>query len=258
MLEVKRCCRSFQTREVMARPSIKLQDEKRLKARRAFEAGKSNREISVITGVSQLVWERELRSSMGDDAFEEQLARNKQKNRRLGRPPRVKTAAQLQQIKARKPRTPFKKGKAVPIVCEQTGQVFDSISKAAASTKLSTKQIKRSLAEGVAVCRPGRARSISFRLWREGDGEVRVVQGRGAIPLRFTDGRCYPSVSALAREMNAQPRHIAAFCRRLKEIGYSASSEALPLAELRRIAVMLPMLERHQLDQRILESELQG
>ena len=72
----------------MPRARIELTPLQLRQAEAAFRKGESNNLISCTLGLSQLVWERALRGSMGDEAFDAQMARNLEANRRLGRPKR--------------------------------------------------------------------------------------------------------------------------------------------------------------------------
>lgn len=220
-----------------------------MKARRAFEDGQSNRAISRIAGASQLVWEKELRSLMGDAAFEHQMAQNKQANRAGGRPRRERPTVR-QQVARTVSADRRRSGKTVPVVCVETGEAFGSIGRAAKAMELKYHQVRHSVFGDCRAFRPDGS-TVSFRRWREGDPEVSVQPVRNAIPLRFEDGRVWPSVSALAAELGAEPRHITRFCRRLKELGYGIGSEPLALAEMRILAELTPMLQRQQLENQI-------
>lgn len=217
---------------------------KRLKAKRAFLAGESDREISRQTGVSKTVWERALRTSLGDAEFEHQLAINRQQRSHGGRPRRESPAPTKPADQNRR------RGKTVPVVIEETGEVFGSMGAAAKALGLPYHQVRASVFEGSRAFRPDGA-TVGIRRWREGDPELAQPGSRQGIVLRFSDGSCWPSVHALAKEMGARPADVTKFCRKLKSIGYGPEAEPLPTSYLRELAGMLPLLERQRLEDRI-------
>ena len=232
----------------VGRTKIQLSAVKRIRAKRAFQQGESCRQISEITGVSQRVWERELREALGDADFEHQLELNKQSGKRKPREDRPPTTRRAT-VDSRH------KGQTVPVVCVETEEAFGSIGKAASAMGLNYHQVRHSVFGGGRAFRPD-GHTLQFRRWKKGDQEVEVRPIRKGIPLRFADGRCWPSVHALAKEMGAPPSDITKFCRRLKQLGYGPGSEPIAPVELRILARLMPMLDRQKLEDRISAFEL--
>ena len=213
-------------------------------ARREFEAGSSNRQISLAAAVSQPVWERALRAELGDAAFEHQLAQNKRKNT-PGRRATKETSSRFP-----RPQQRGRNGKTIQVVCVETGAAFGSINKAAVALSVPYHQIRNNLLGKGSAFRPD-GRPISFRRWRKGDPEVEVRPSRKSIPLRFEDGRVWPSVAALIKDLGGEARHVTRFCRRLKELDYGPGSPPLALEEMLPLAELMPFLQRKQLEDRI-------
>ena len=274
----------------MARARIELTAAERLRAIAAFKEGKSNNWICCYLGYSQRVWERALRERMGDEAFDAQMAANLEANRRLGRtrqgdvaPSQLRPAVRegLARLEEKRAPTPEarqaaleaaaaeaaeqeasaaarrvkqgqvrRSGETTPVFCIESAEAFGSITAAAKATGLEAFRIRRSVYEGLAIAGP-EGLPVRFRHWQEGDPPVVVRPMRKALVIRFEDGSCWPSITALCNAMGTSVKHRGRFYRRLKELGYGPGSAPLPLAELRIAADQLPMLERQRLEERI-------
>ena len=149
-----------------------------------------------------------------------------------------------------RPQQRRRNGKTIQVVCVETGAAFGSINKAAAALSVPYHQIRNSLLGKGSAFRPD-GRPITFRRWRKGDPEVEVRPSRKSIPLRFEDGRVWPSVAALVKDLGGEARHVTRFCRRLKELGYGPGSPPLALEEMLPLAELMPFLQRKQLEDRI-------
>ena len=141
-------------------------------------------------------------------------------------------------------------GETTPVFCIESAEAFGSITAAAKATGLEAFRIRRSVYEGLTIAGP-EGLPVRFRRWQEGDPPVAVRPMRKALVLRFEDGSCWPSITALCNAMGTSVKHRGRFYRRLKELGYGPGSAPLPLAELRIAADQLPMLERQRLEERI-------
>jgi hypothetical protein len=145
-------------------------------------------------------------------------------------------------------------GETTPVFCLTTSEAFCSITAAAKATGVAVFRVRRSTHLGIEVEGPDGI-SVSFRHWQAGDPPVQVRPMRKALPIRFKDGTCWPSATALITTMGATPAEGARFYRRLKKLGYGPSSEPLELLELRILANWLPALERQRLEDRIAAAE---
>ena len=141
-------------------------------------------------------------------------------------------------------------GETTPVVCIESAEAFGSIHAAAKGTGLEAFRIRRSVYEGLTITGP-EGLPVRFRRWKEGDPPVAVRPMRKALVLRFEDGSCWPSITALCNAMGTSVKYRGRFYRRLKELGYGSGSAPLPLVELRIAADQLPMVERQRLEDRI-------
>lgn len=246
----------------MARPLTELTMVQKIQARKAFLAGASAYRITALLGMTQPVWERALRRDLGDEAFEAQLAKNRaapakgqapalrpavrqglEKLRKRGAPaapapaPTARQVAAKQALKAQRVAR-MNAGEVVPVVCVDSGQAFGSMTAAARALGIPKHQVQRALRKpGYQPPNPAGGPPLQLRRWREGDPPV-VVGRRGqhpGTPIRLDDGRSWPSISALADELQADSTRRNRFSRWLRKQGYGPDSAPLDRQEALRI-----------------------